>query len=580
MRLILLYQLLSITSLSAAAKSTLATLELNSLWNHGHRLEVGNFERQVALLHDNIDTLDDIGHVGVICVPLDTNTFESVEELERIHGLSLYPLHVDEEVHTACFHGRIPKALILKSTPDMRVLFVPALLKIHLSIATFLETRNDLEEGEIPGLFLVFNPSRVDTTHEKFMYKTNIKDFAASLFSFRPFTNDDSERGVLGASLDTGFWSAHHESTNDHADQSDTDCQLDEKDLIINENYIVVRPRWLSTVPKRCIVSLVEYAAIQPEIIRIAAEHLVPTLANFEARGITQNGRKGYEPFTKAGLLGAGQIVGLTDSGIDDFNCVFHDDSKNYSTQFTARDGTLELGRRKLIQYIVGPGSTGYDSMGHGTHTAGTVAGNCLNGRMDCNGMAPEAKITIYDFYNEISESYGDVQVDVILDAQYQAGAYISSNSWGMSNNNQYSTIDWVTDNYLYAHQDLLVVFASGNNGALGNGTILSPCYAKNTLCVGAGTVRLDPNDTFIIHQTVAYFSSNGPTNDLRYGIDVIGPGDYVVSSWRTPLAQQVNAQESAGGSMFSLMAEASGTSMATPAIAGQYFINCPLWSL
>lgn len=76
----------------------------------------------------------------------------------------------------------------------------------------------------------------------------------------------------------------------------------------------------------------------------------------------------------KAGLRGQGQIVGVIDSGMDDSNCLFFDDSGAYSTPYTRRDGVVEPLRRKVIQYTTVPGAAPFD-MGHGTHVGGIVAG-------------------------------------------------------------------------------------------------------------------------------------------------------------------------------------------------------------
>jgi hypothetical protein len=53
-----------------------------------------------------------------------------------------------------------------------------------------------------------------------------------------------------------------------------------------------------------------------------------------------------------------------------------------------------------------------------------------------------------------------------------------------------------------------------------GDGSMLAPGLAKNTLCVGAAETEETPS-------TVAYFSSRGPTMDMRIKPDVIGPGKF-----------------------------------------------------
>jgi hypothetical protein len=54
-----------------------------------------------------------------------------------------------------------------------------------------------------------------------------------------------------------------------------------------------------------------------------------------------------------------------------------------------------------------------------------------------------------------------------------------------------------------------------------GDASVLAPGLAKNTLCVGAANTEEKPS-------TVAYFSSRGPTSDMRIKPDVIGPGKFL----------------------------------------------------
>lgn len=85
-----------------------------------------------------------------------------------------------------------------------------------------------------------------------------------------------------------------------------------------------------------------------------------------------------------------------------------------------------------------------------------------------------------------------------------------------------------------------LLIFAAGNHGdetERSSCTIISPGIAKNVLAVGSttsGSTRfsvtgalfpdVDSSDT----DTVAYFSSYGPTNDGRIKPEVMAPGDMV----------------------------------------------------
>jgi hypothetical protein len=67
----------------------------------------------------------------------------------------------------------------------------------------------------------------------------------------------------------------------------------------------------------------------------------------------------------------------------------------------------------------------------------------------------------------------------------YDAGARIHSNSWG-STDNVYTQQAFAVDEYMFDNQDFLVLFAAGNDGDEGSGSLGSPATAKNCVTVGA----------------------------------------------------------------------------------------------
>lgn len=86
------------------------------------------------------------------------------------------------------------------------------------------------------------------------------------------------------------------------------------------------------------------------------------------------------------------------------------------------------------------------------------------------------------------------------------------------------------------------MIFAAGNEGEYDRTscTIGSPAIAKNVLAVGATvsgetrfsvTASLYPETEDVGMDTVAYFSSYGPTADGRIKPEVLAPGDMVSAS-------------------------------------------------
>ena len=60
-------------------------------------------------------------------------------------------------------------------------------------------------------------------------------------------------------------------------------------------------------------------------VLRVSVKEAART-TNFEARGIVEQGTSGAEVFTRSGLDGKGEVVGVSDTGLDDGTCWFRDD--------------------------------------------------------------------------------------------------------------------------------------------------------------------------------------------------------------------------------------------------------------
>jgi len=143
----------------------------------------------------------------------------------------------------------------------------------------------------------------------------------------------------------------------------------------------------------------------------------------------------------------------------------------------------------------------------------------------------------------------------------HDLGGRIHSNSWGSSVSDNSAEMHQ-TDAYLWRNQDFVILYAAGNEGP-NSGTMGTPALSKNSIAVGATQNNVNTPD-------VAFFSSRGPTFDMRFGIDVCAPGFYVASAY-----SQANSE--ANQCYIQGMA---GTSMSTPLVAGttallrQYFTS------
>ncbi|CAD2218549.1 Subtilase family/CUB domain containing protein, putative [Angomonas deanei] len=258
-------------------------------------------------------------------------------------------------------------------------------------------------------------------------------------------------------------------------------------------------------------------------------------------------------------LTGEGEIISVADSGVDVFSCFFHD-----SEQTVAYYPNVNWLHRKVVSYFPceqkGIKDTVDQSSGHGTHVAATAAGAVAGTDADVlkfqkyNGVAPQAKLFVRDIgFQEEKQLIVPPSMGEIFDAAYQTGARIAMNSWGLPPKNVYVAIEWLIDRYAYEHDDLLIVFASGNG--YGPHQLYAPGGAKNLLTVGSHDNTLDPTA-----RVVTRSSSCGPTKDGRQKPEVLGPGGEGVTSAST--ARRHDRYQCGVDSK-------SGTSMANGAIAG-----------
>ena len=98
---------------------------------------------------------------------------------------------------------------------------------------------------------------------------------------------------------------------------------------------------------------------------------------NIEATTILQSGRTypvlSNKPIWAAGITGKNQIVGLGDTGVDVNSCYFSDENKSNNNNIYDNDYRQH---RKIINYRSLANRA--DENGHGTHTAGSLAGMCI----------------------------------------------------------------------------------------------------------------------------------------------------------------------------------------------------------
>lgn len=296
------------------------------------------------------------------------------------------------------------------------------------------------------------------------------------------------------------------------------------------------------------------------------------------AKGVVQSNSYSNTPLFDLGLTGKDEIVGVADTGIDMKSCYFYD------TEHKTPVNTINLNHRKVVQYITQPSTDQFDGgEAHGTHVSSTIAGFSLKSYGDFtayNGMIYDAKISFFDMGSPSQDSLvvpNDIDTDM-FSLMYASGARTFCNSWGTPDNS-YSKLSKQTDRFMKKYPDALVLFANGNNGSSNYNTVGSPATCKN--CVGVGA-SLNDYQSWLANnggstpntwnsQTVAAFSSRGPTHDGRMKPDILSVGWWVNAAAGNPQ----NSSE-----YHCSIKALRGTSMATPlataaaAMVRSYFRN------
>ncbi|MCA9978684.1 MAG: S8 family serine peptidase, partial [Anaerolineales bacterium] len=308
------------------------------------------------------------------------------------------------------------------------------------------------------------------------------------------------------------------------------------------------------------------------------------------------------------GFDGTGQIVAVADTGLGN--------GSSHAGIVAGRivaihDWPGQAGAFALLcntGTITHDGSRDVDS-GHGTHVANSVLGSG-NGSGIGRGIAPGAQLVFQsteDYTTVIGAFCGLFGITngyyllglpdplgPLFQQAYNDGARIHSNSWGAGVAGEYTTNSRDVDAFMWDNEDILLVFAAGNDGEdvnlpnnAGDGevdpdSIGAPGTAKNVLTVGASEAQRTDNypcDSSLTYipsggssscnsqeglnniptwaafgfttpplstdiladnsQQMAGFSSRGPTDDGRIKPDVVAPGSWILSGYSDLYQQQ-----------------------------------------
>lgn len=335
---------------------------------------------------------------------------------------------------------------------------------------------------------------------------------------------------------------------------------------LLNASHCTLRPFGAHSVllacgpetPRRAVLEAALQLAGFPGAVWVEPRPRLATQNNVATMTLQSETRTDRPTWLK-GITGRGQILLVSDTGLDYDSCFFRDDAQPVAMYPATNPQHRKV--LSIVECVDDDGNLDHSDQAdqHGTHVVGSAVGHVIQGsdssNADFNGMAKDAQVVFHDLNcggtHGVTLPSGDIR-DAYLPG-YTVGARISSASWGSpSPSTEYDSMDHLTDVFAYEHLDMLIVFAAGNSASAG---ILSPAASKNVLTVGAHHNSMAAAG----RNTMSGFSSRGLSFDGRIKPELCGPGEPVRSAM-------------SDGDLTTNQCTTSvknGTSMATPHISG-----------
>jgi serine protease AprX len=314
------------------------------------------------------------------------------------------------------------------------------------------------------------------------------------------------------------------------------------------------------TVPVRALPLL----DADPEIVAVNMDHPMKVADDLV------NGAIGTSSAWNSGYTGTGVGVAVIDSGVNDNHPDLWNSAETTSRVVYHQDFTGTA--------TTGPGGANWDLYGHGTHVAGIIGGNGHLSGGQYEGVAPNVTLVDLRALDENGAGTDSTVIAAIQEAISLQSTYnirIINLSLGRGIGVSYTQDPLCQAVESAWKSGILVVVAAGNYGRLsvdgsnGFGTITAPGNDPYVLTVGA---TKDNGSSSPSAETLASYSSKGPTTyDHVAKPDMVAPGNDVVSlsAPGATLEEDYPAELVTGTDGNNDYFTLSGTSMATPAVAG-----------
>lgn len=211
-----------------------------------------------------------------------------------------------------------------------------------------------------------------------------------------------------------------------------------------------------------------------------------------------------------------------------------------------------------------------YDDSGHGTHVSGIIGGNGSASNGKYCGVAPGCHFIGI----KVLDRYGNGTIPDVLDGiswllKYQSkynirvvNISVGSRKQGNDRDNE-KLIEGVESLW----RNGMVVIAAAGNGGPAPKSIGLPGSSKKIITVGACDDHIPIN---LPHGEMVDYSGRGPTEECILKPDIVAPGGRIVSC--VPVSERKDIffrKRNQGFYEQKYYGEKSGTSMATPMVAG-----------